>query len=407
MNQHRYILEPYKGMNTRYSCPECGKRNEFSRYINTDTGEHIHPSVGKCNRETKCGYHKKPKQYFEQQGVSFESVSRFHTLRERKQETKVQPSLIPFEILQKSRTDYENNYFVQFLATLFDAATLSEVISRYHIGTSNYWNGATVFWQIDIQGKVRTGKIMLYSPYTGKRVKEPKDLIQWVHNALKQPEYNLAQCFFGEHLLGKYPQKTVAIVESEKTAIIASVHFPNFIWLAAGNKDGLNPTKCQVLQGRNVVLFPDLKAFDKWSAKAKEFSTIANFTTSDFLETKATEAERQQGFDLADYLIKFDCRKFNSPPPTTPQKAECAEVTPPPSQKRFELWNVEEIESYFKNIATKQQQVILDKCGTITDLNTFIQSHLATVKTNNGNPTYLPYLERLQQVKNLFSNPIQ
>jgi hypothetical protein len=395
-------------MNTRYACPECGKRNEFTRYIDTDTGEHLHPSVGKCNRETKCGYHKKPKQYFEQQGISLESVSRFHTLKGKKQETKVQPSFIPFEILRRSRTEYENNYFVQFLATLFDAKTLSEVISRYHIGTSNYWNGATVFWQIDIQGNVRAGKIMLYSPDTGKRIKEPYDFIQWAHNALKQPEYNLVQCFFGEHLLKKYPHKAVAIVESEKTAVIASAYFPNFIWLAAGNKNGLNPAKCKVLQGRNVVLFPDLKAYNEWRAKAKELSAIANFTTSDFLETKATEAERQQGFDLADYLIMFDYKKFNSQPTKpTKQKAESTEAMPPTSQKRFEVWKVEEMESYFLNIALHQRKITLDKCGTITDLNLFIQSHLATIKTNNGNPTYLPYLERLQQVKNIFSNSIQ
>jgi hypothetical protein len=28
-------------------------------------GEHIHPSVGRCNRESNCGYHYTPKQYFQ------------------------------------------------------------------------------------------------------------------------------------------------------------------------------------------------------------------------------------------------------------------------------------------------------------------------------------------------------
>lgn len=402
MNQHKYILELYKGRNTRHTCPECGKRNEFTLYINTDTGEHIHPSVGKCNRETKCGYHKTPKQYFEQQGISFESVSRFHTLRDKKQETKVQPSFIPFEIFQQSRAGYAQNNFVTYLLRLFDAETVSEVISRYHIGTSKHWEGATVFWQIDTHGKVRTGKIMLYSPDTGKRIKKPYDFIQWAHKALKLPEYNLQQCFFGEHLLKLHPKKTAAITESEKTAIVASVYFPNFIWLAAGNKDGLNATKCKVLQGRNVVLFPDLKAFDKWSAKAKEFSTIANFTTSDFLETKATEAEKQQGLDLADYLVKYNYREFNQPHTPTERKEDAPEAYG--GRKPFELWNVAEMEKYFEGVATPQRQIVIDKCGTIADLNLFVQSHLTIVKSNNGNPTFEPYLSRLIQLQKILQH---
>jgi len=62
----------------------------------------------------------------------------------------------------------------------------------------------------------------------------------WVHNKLKKsrelPEnFNLLQCFFGEHLLKIYPYKYVAIAESEKSAIIANMIMPELIWLAAGN----------------------------------------------------------------------------------------------------------------------------------------------------------------------------
>ena len=64
---------------------------------------------------------------------------------------------------------------------------------------------------------------MLYSPKTGKRSKEPYHAPNWVHKVLNLPEFSLQQCFFGEHLL-KGNTKPVAICESEKTAIIASVY---------------------------------------------------------------------------------------------------------------------------------------------------------------------------------------
>jgi hypothetical protein len=44
---------------------------------------------------------------------------------------------------------------------------------------------------------------------------------------------------------------------------------PELIWLATGNLNGLSIEKCLVLKGRNIILFPDLKAFDKWNEKAK------------------------------------------------------------------------------------------------------------------------------------------
>ena len=35
-------------------------------------------------------------------------------------------------------------------------------------------------------------------------------------------EWELSQCLFGEHLLSLYPDRTVALVESDKTAVICS-----------------------------------------------------------------------------------------------------------------------------------------------------------------------------------------
>jgi len=39
------------------------------------------------------------------------------------------------------------------------------------------------------------------------------------------------------------------------------------------------------------------------SNKAKELSSICEITVSNLLERNATETEKQQGLDLADYLV--------------------------------------------------------------------------------------------------------
>jgi hypothetical protein len=416
MNQYKYTLQPYKGMATRHICPECNNREKtFSLYIDTETGDHIHPSVGRCNRESNCGHHYTPKEYFQDNNISFDKPQP-KAYKPRPVTPQPKPvSFIPDKVFKASLKGHETNNFAQFLVNLFGIEIASQLVSRYFIATSKHWNGATVFWQIDTQGKVRTGKIMLYSPATGKRVKEPFNHINWVHKALKQPEFELSQCLFGEHLLID-KTKPVAIVESEKTAVIASTYLPQFIWLAVGSLTNLNADRLQILNGRSVILFPDLNGFDKWSSKAKELSHLAIFTVSDLLERKATEAERKQGFDLADYLIKFDYKAFALPEPeaTEPPPAvqPLVEVKPFEQPKPVYYFSkpeqpkpasreqdITELENYFAGITVPTQPVKLNPYSTITNCRLFIESHFATVKANNGKPGFLPYLERLLLLK--------
>lgn len=395
MSQYRFTLEPYNGPSTRYICPGCNDRGKtFVCYTDTEAGGYIDSSVGRCNRESKCGYHYTPKQYFNDNNISFNSPGPKMYLKP-KAVVPVQKtvSLIPVDIFKASLKDYEANHFVKFLIGLFGVEVTNELISKYFIGTSNYWEGATVFWQIDCQGKIRTGKIMLYNPATGKRVKEPFNHIAWAHQNVKQPEFELKQCFFGEHLL-KDKTKPVAIVESEKSAIIASVYLPQFIWLAAGSLSNLNIQKCIVLKGRTVSLYPDVNGYEKWNSKAIELSFLASINISDLLENKATDVERQQGYDIADYLIKFDYREFTS------SKPEISGYTEPELIKQ-ENWDhdIIELEKYFEITLVPPVPVKLNPASTIIDISLFVQSHLSIVKENSGKRTFLQYLNRLKELK--------
>ena len=112
-----------------------------------------------------------------------------------------------------------------------------KVFSLYHVGTSKHWLGASIFWQIDILGRIRAGKIMLYNKETGKRIKKPFPHITWLHKLIRLKDHELNQCLFGEHLLQQFPEKQIAIVESEKTAILAAAYLPKFNWLAAKDTD--------------------------------------------------------------------------------------------------------------------------------------------------------------------------
>ena len=306
MSEYRYILEKYKNLTSRHTCPKCGKK-EFTLYIDTETNQPIHPTVGKCNRENNCNFHLKPKEYFIDNNI-FETLPPLAT-KSIVMKPKPKPiSYIDIDVFKATLKNYDNNNFIKFLISKFDEAITIDLIQKYFIGTSTHWNNSTVFYQRDLQGKIRAGKIILYNPETGKRVKFPFNHIHWLHSLLKLEDFNLNQCLFGLHLI-KDTTKTIAIIESEKTAIIASVYLPQYIWLATGGKNNLRPELFTELKNRKVVFYPDLGCYDLWSEKAKTLG-LSNYKISDLLETNATDEEKLQGLDLADYLLKYDYSKW-------------------------------------------------------------------------------------------------
>lgn len=146
---------------------------------------------------------------------------------------------------------------------------------------------------------------MKYDADTGHRIREPVSCVTWVHAELRKSDFALRQCFFGEHLLSDSPDKPVGIVESEKTAIIATHFMPGFVWIATGGKNGcFNREAVGVLKDRDVMLVPDLGATDCWKAKLSMLQTICrNVSISDILEESATDEQRSLGLDLADFLL--------------------------------------------------------------------------------------------------------
>lgn len=243
---HRYELEKYKGIRSRYECPACHRKRVFTRYVDTRTGKCLSPDVGRCNREDNCGYHYTPKEYFHDHPENDSSEMRRDNFGKDRTgyDTKVTPrgktsqpqriDCISQEYIPKylgTRSD-----FVYFLRGLFNEPETGPIIQRltgeYCLGCTD--TGAVIYWQIDGQKRVRTGKVMRYNSETGKRLKNGCNAIDWMHARLKRDkvlsdEWELSQCLFGEHLLKRRPEDTVCLVESEKSAVIGSGVMPGYL----------------------------------------------------------------------------------------------------------------------------------------------------------------------------------
>lgn len=315
MNGYRFHLEKYR-YGSKTDCPSCGRKRCFVRYIDEQGTVRFPSSVGKCDHEQSCGYHYTPREYFRDnpEAVSNDDRRVECILRQSVIHTRpaaVEPSYIPDRIVRASLSHYDKNPLYRYLCGVFGEEETARLFNLYRIGTSAKWGGSTVFWQTDETGKVRTGKIMLYNPVTGRRVKEPQARVSWAHTELRLPDFNLRQCLFGQHLLPLYPDRTVFLVESEKSAVIASHYMSDVLWLATGGKNGcFNVQTVEALRGRDVILLPDLGVTEAWREKLPMLRPVCrSVAVSTLLEDMATDEQRCQGLDIADFLLAVPTRR--------------------------------------------------------------------------------------------------
>ena len=211
---------------------------------------------------------------------------------------------------------------------------------HYRLGASR--QGGVIFWQIDQEGRVRDGKVMYYlSDCHRNKAHKPT----WVSYLLRRRDpfpnaaHETSHCFFGLHLvsekratLGTDPSLqqsekrkvksekcnphccTVAVVEAEKTAVILSELYPQYIWLASGGLGEVQPDKFRALRGCKVILFPDTDpdgiAYSRWSNAAEEvmrsvfWEGSPPIRVSRILEDHATEEQKRRKIDLVDFITE-------------------------------------------------------------------------------------------------------
>lgn len=458
--EFRYILE--KG-SRKHICPACGKKRfvryvdtQTGEYLPEHYGRC--DREGNCRYHLNPYQDGYAKMIWEREngGRNLSGIpNNWKLIKKEKSQPPVELVYFDFETFKRTlQTNYENNVFIQNLFSRvpypFNPANVTKVIELYRLGTilSGYRTGAVSFPFIDISGNVRAvqvkqfdetnhtiGTDFLHSILEKHYKQNNKPLPEWLEKYVRQEKK--VTCLFGEHLLREFPSNPIALVEAPKTAVYGTLYFglpetpENFVWLAVYNKSSFSLDKMKPLRDRFVYVFPDLSkdggTFREWETKAKEFERGLHgtkFIFSDLLEKLAPERDKKEGYDIADYLIKQDWRLFRNQnikeQPSQPESEKVTKVIKVTSQQNNFLpisnkelietpikeqppqsWNddISELEDFFKDIKPPSESVELNKCTTITNYNLFIESHFATVKAYNGNIIFLPYLRRLQELK--------
>lgn len=211
----------------------------------------------------------------------------------REEDLDMPPRYFNAEVRSMAREVEQTNLW-EYLCRIWPTDEVRRVMESYVIGRGHYINSpksrynqsedwqinpnpcrlqksmaCTSFPSIDAAGDCHAVKIAPYPTNDHHRIKNAqpdKAEFYWI-----KPEQNKG-AYFGTHLLPLRPAAPVAVVESEKTALIGSLFAPEYIWIATQGKNQINPDSAGVsaLKGREIHLFPDTDGLQAWSEIATQ-----------------------------------------------------------------------------------------------------------------------------------------
>jgi len=199
-------------------------------------------------------------------------------------------------------------------------------LRQWRIGTDA--EGRTLFHYINARGQHQTTKGMEYDA-AGKRIKTSNArfgvrLPDKYHDLSGKNDHR--PCLFGEQWMQAgqsmidhrdslnprkctYNEQTlIGLVESEKTAIVASFIMPQMIWIASGGTSGITEGKADALRGRTVLIMFDCDKSGR-DAAAKSAELIAKVGGTAIHQIDGVPAQdyiftgAQNGFDIADHIM--------------------------------------------------------------------------------------------------------
>lgn len=256
--------ETFEFLSKRVQCPKCGSSRGFAPFKDVDGG------------------------YCHSCGVTIFPDDKTYERRKIPEKKKIETQQ---RFIDKSFVDglpkFENSIFAEYFGGLFGDGFIWHCSNCFDVRSDEF--GAMVYIYRDYNGNFVNMKSIPYQ--NGKRdkqgfkVKINKETVNYpavfgyrigkvdgfdkFEFFSKSKGYN--QCLFNEYFLNPlnipyssydlgidYNENTpVILLESEKSVLIASYFFPDYIFVATGGVSGLTPEKAEKLKGRKVFICYD------------------------------------------------------------------------------------------------------------------------------------------------------
>jgi len=206
-----------------------------------------------------------------------------------------------------------------FFQTFIDAGKLTvehmhHAAERYFLGKTK--SGQPIFWMIDDMQTPLDAHIG--DSWISTRLKTREPLLKY---------WQVQHCLFGLHLLmsdgrcmkedvafheplNMNREPSIAILESEASAVVLSELFPECIWMAYATTLHLSPDLFAPLEGRTVTLYPRTDPTLSTYLFFEELVDVTrrqydiDLTVDSTLEDHATADQKDRCIDILDFILE-------------------------------------------------------------------------------------------------------
>lgn len=333
-NQLKTRLASDKG---KFDCPssQCKakkRKRTYSRVLDKASDKFLPYEFGRCDKPS-CGYERIPtKQDLVDLGILGNSSRKKYQMSSEKSTAyssinSINPIYIMHSLVQVKHTLHldllENNQLLRAIMQQ-SGCSLDQIISifkKYGVGTvtKGAFKDAPIFYCYDQDMRVYPGQIIAYQK-NGKRNKSANKCITNSGITLDKTGKISKPIYFGTHLIKAPNTRKIGLVESPKTALIAALYEPTYIWVATGGLSCFSPNengkiRMEPLKPHPIVVFPDADAYKDqihenqrprkgWLSYANEWKKLGySISVSTMVLTQAKRTANRNKADLADILL--------------------------------------------------------------------------------------------------------
>ena len=322
----------------KFDCPspQCTANNHkstYSRVLDKVSDKFLPYEFGRCDKPS-CGYERLPtKQDLVDLGILGNKLNNNYT-------SYSSDNIVGLNASKPKNPEYVTHSWEQIKHTLepdlleknqlvraiiqqsgCSLAQITRIFIEYGVGTVTKGDfiGAPIFYRYDQNKRIYPGQIITYSK-KGKRNKSANKRITNSGISLDKTAKISKPIYFGSHLIKAPFTKKIGLVESPKTALIAALYEPTFIWVATCGMSCFSPNengklRMQPLKPHPIVVFPDADAYKDhlskdqkprkgWVSYANDWKKMGyTLSISTMVLAHSKRAANRNNTDLADILL--------------------------------------------------------------------------------------------------------
>lgn len=194
-----------------------------------------------------------------------------------------------------------------FFREMIRRTRVPHILTAFNVGYNAYHQ--VVFWITNSSGRICNGHAVHYNGLNRNPFLQTRYLYRSAEGFHVSAFFGAEQLMTGAMSWTKRdfdPLAPIVIVEAPKTAMLASVLYPDWIWLAACGTSGVTPAKSAALRGRDVrILFDNDLAGRDGAIRARRVLLEAGAFPSILNPEEVFGGPRPTGWDIGDEVLQI------------------------------------------------------------------------------------------------------